>query len=90
MENFDFIGNRVFDDRFSAFAPQTPQTIPGDKPFETVALDTGAKVQPNGDVHFGFYAPNARSVEVSFGLNPNEPLKKGQGRGRRMARGAEI
>lgn len=73
MENFDFIGNRVYDDRFSAFAPQDPQVVSGRK------LDTGAQVQPNGDVKFGFYAPNAGCVEVSFGLNPNAPLKMEKG-----------
>ena len=81
MSNFDFIGNRVFDDRVTAFAPQTPQTIPGDKPFTSVTLDTGAKVQPNGDVHFGFYAPKAGSVEVVFNLPGAKkplPLTKGQ------------
>ena len=75
MENFDFIGNRVFDDRFSGFAPPEPQSVPGDRPFETIPLDTGAKVRPNGDVYFGFYAPEAGRVEVSFGLDPEHPLK---------------
>ena len=79
MATFDFIGNRVFDDRFSAFAPQEPQSLPGPDPFVGIPLDTGAKVQPNGDVHFGFYAPDARSVEVSFGLKPEEPLKMEKG-----------
>ncbi|MBR6115060.1 MAG: hypothetical protein IKQ10_07715 [Oscillospiraceae bacterium] len=75
MENFAFIGNRVFDDTISAFAPQEPQALPGADPFAPVPLDTGARVQPNGDVHFGFYAPDAASVEVSFGLIPETPLK---------------
>ena len=29
MPTFDFLNNRVFDDRFSAFAPQGPQLKPG-------------------------------------------------------------
>ena len=77
----DYFGCMVFDDRVTAFAPQTPQTIPGDKPFTSVTLDTGAKVQPNGDVHFGFYAPKAGSVEVVFNLPGAKkplPLTKGE------------
>ena len=77
MANFDFIGNRTFDERFSAFAPQSPQELPGERPFEPILIDTGVKVQPNGDVHFGFYAPDAASVEVWFGLtNAQLPLEK--------------
>jgi enterochelin esterase-like enzyme len=80
MANFDFIGNRVFDDLISSFAPLGPQTLfNSDNPFMGTPLDTGAKVLPNGDVHFGFYAPNAGSVEVSFGLKPEEPLKMEKG-----------
>ena len=75
MANFDFINNRTFDDRVTAFAPQTPQMIPGDRPFTSVALDTGAKVQPNGDVQFAFYAPKAENVIVVFNLpGAKEPL----------------
>ena len=53
--------------------------MPGDRPFETIPLDTGAKVRPNGDVYFGFYAPEAGRVEVSFGLDPEHPLKMDKG-----------
>lgn len=74
MENFDFINNRVFDDRCTAFAPQTPQMTPGTSMFDFKPLGTGATVRPNGDVEFGFYAPNASLVQISFGLKPDEPL----------------
>ena len=60
------MANRVFDDLISSFAPLGPQTLfNSDNPFMGTPLDTGAKVLPNGDVHFGFYAPHADSVEVS-------------------------
>lgn len=74
MRDFDFLSNRVFDDRCTAFAPQTPQMAPGTSMFEFKPLDTGAHVEPNGDVNFGFYAPNAECVQISFGLKPEEPL----------------
>ena len=77
--NFDFTTNRVFDDRFSAFAPQSPQALPGKTMFERTVLDTGAKVQENGDVQFGFYAPNASSVIVAFGVRGAQPLPMEKG-----------
>ena len=47
MANFDFIGNRVFDDLISSFAPLGPQTLfNSDNPFMGTPLDTGAKVGP--------------------------------------------
>ena len=52
MPIFDFTTNRVFDDRFSAFAPQGPQLKPGSSMFEPVPLDTGVRVRENGDVDF--------------------------------------
>ena len=77
MANFDFIVNRAFDERFSAFAPQSPQELPGERPFEPILIDTGVKVKPNGDVHFGFYAPDAAAMSVWFGLTGAElPLEK--------------
>ena len=79
MATFDFIGNRVFDDRISAFAPQGPQALPGKNFFDATPLDTGAKVQENGDVKFGFYAPDAKSLAVSFGLKPEAPLPMEKG-----------
>ena len=74
MAVFDFIHNRTFDDRISAFAPQESQRLMGKTMFEFTELDTGAKVLEDGNVQFGFYAPDAKSVAVSFGLKPNEPL----------------
>ena len=74
MPKFDFLGNRVFDDRFSSFAPQLPQTIPGKTPFEPVVLDTGAKVSENGDVTFGIYAPNASGAYIYFAVDPKITL----------------
>ena len=54
MDSFTFIHNRVFDARCTAFAPQTPQRLPGTSMFDRTALDTGAKVQENGDVSFAY------------------------------------
>lgn len=79
MDTFDFLDNRVFDDRFSAFAPQSPQTLPGQGFFNFTPLDTGAKVQPSGDVRFGFYAPNAQAVSVVFGIKADQPLAMEKG-----------
>lgn len=75
MHTFNFIQNRVFDDRFSAFAPQTPQRLPGANMFDSNYIDTCAKVSENGDVAFGLYAPNARSVKIIFGARAGEPLE---------------
>lgn len=79
MPTFETINNRVFDDRFSAFMPQGPQTLPGASFFDRKVLDTGATVQENGDVKFGFYAPNASSVSVVFGIRGNDPMPMEKG-----------
>ncbi len=79
MATFDFLKNRVFDDRPTAFAPQGAQALPGKNFFDSTPLDTGAKVQENGDVKFGFYAPDAKSLAVSFGLKPESPLAMEKG-----------
>ena len=75
MIKFDFIGNRVFDDRYSAFAPQTRQALPGSDMFNPNYIDTGVKVHENGDVDFGFYAPNANKVSIVFGIRSSKPLE---------------
>lgn len=72
---FDFINNPVFRDRFSAYAPQGAQTLPGASFMDRTTLDTGAVVKENGDVEFGFYAPNAKEVKVVFGICADKPLK---------------
>ncbi len=72
MASFDFTDNRVFDDRYSAFAPQSPQALPGGDWLHPVLIDTGIKVRENGDVDFAFYAPNAALVSVVFGVKANE------------------
>ena len=64
--DFDFIKNRVFDDRFSAFAPQGPENI-GAMFMGGKQVETGARIQPNGDVIFRMRAVDAASVEVEFG-----------------------
>jgi enterochelin esterase-like enzyme len=74
MPHFDFVGNRVFDDRYSAFAPQSRQVRPGSPMFERDFLDTGVKVKENGDVEFGLYAPRAQAVNVVFGTRADRPL----------------
>lgn len=79
MDNFDFVSNRVFDDRCTAFAPQTPQMAPGASMFDFKPLGTGAKVDANGDVEFGFYAPESGKVQIQFGLKPDEPLDMEKG-----------
>lgn len=79
MDSFTFIHNRVFDTRCTAFAPQAPQRLPGASMFDRTALDTGAKVQENGDVYFGYYAPEAKSVSLVFGIRSNEPIPMEKG-----------
>ena len=82
MANFDFVSNRVFDDRYSAFAPQGRQTLPGGDMFNPNYIDTGVKVHENGDVDFGLYAPNAGKVSVVFGIRSGRPMemkKDGEG-----------
>ncbi len=79
MAKFDFLSNRAFDDRFSAFAPQEPQSLPGKTMFDRIPLDTGVKVAENGDVHFALYAPGARQVSVVFGIKSDEPLPMERG-----------
>jgi len=79
MAEFDFVNNRVFDDRFSAFAPQAPQFAPGSSMFQPVYLDTGVKVRENGDVDFGFYAPEAQRVAIIFGVRASQPLEMTKG-----------
>ena len=75
MEKFDFINNRAFDDRYSAFAPQGRQALPGGDWRNPNFIDTGVKVHENGDVDFGFYAPNAKVVKVVFGIRAHEPVE---------------
>lgn len=71
---FDSIENRVFDDRVTAFLPQEEQSLPGATFFDRKLLNTGAKVQPNGDVAFGYYAPKAEAVSVVFGIRGDRPV----------------
>lgn len=75
MYKFDFINNRVYDDRYSAFSPQGRQTLPGGDMFNPIFVDTGIKVYENGNVDFRFYAPNAKNVSVIFGVRANQPMK---------------
>lgn len=70
----EFIHNRTFDDRTTAFAPQVPESVPGEGLFNFIALDAGAEVTEDGDVRFGVNAPNAKEVKIVFGLRPKEPL----------------
>ena len=76
--SFDFITNRVFDDRFSAFMPQAPEQItPG--MFDAVRIKTGAQVLPSGDVEFSLRAPEAQSVAVRFAASGKTvTLEKGE------------
>ena len=73
MASFDFIDNKVFDDTYSSFSVRSRQTAPGSDRANPKYLDTGVKVHENGDVDFGFYAPNAKSVSVVFGIRSGEP-----------------
>jgi len=79
MAEFDFLQNRVFDDSYSAFAPQTPQALPGGDWLNPRWIDTGVKVHENGDVDFGLYAPNAKQVNVVFGIKSGQPLPMHKG-----------
>ena len=78
MEQKYITMDRVFDNQLCAFGPIKPQSLPGGAYFEYKAMDTGVKVLENGDVYFGYYAPDAKNVAVHFG--PMEPivLEKGE------------
>ena len=71
---FDFVNDRVFTDRTSAFAPQTPQMLRNAETGEMLNLNTGAKVNEDGSVEFGVYAPNAQNVQLIFGIRGNQPI----------------
>lgn len=71
---FDFVNDRVFTDRTSAFAPQTPQMLRNAETGEMLNLNTGAKVNEDGSVDFGVYAPNAQNVQLIFGIRGNQPI----------------
>ncbi len=74
MYQFDSYNNRIYDDRATAFAPQLKQSFAGETPQQRIFVDTGVKLQKNGDVHFGFYAPNAKQVKVVFGIDQSKNL----------------
>ena len=78
MEQKYITMDRVFDNQLCAFAPLKAQSLPGGAYFEYKAMDTGVKVLENGDVYFGYYAPEAQNVAVHFGpMNPIV-LEKGE------------
>ncbi len=64
--NFDanFLGNCVYNDQAIMFNPLLPEGGKMDKS-DLTAPRTGALVQPNGDILFRIYAPNAATVEVA-------------------------
>jgi len=80
MDKNEAIKNRVFDDTMASFAPVISESVPGPGLFNPIAIDTGARLLENGDIHFGYKAPNANEVTVSFSLWPDEvfPLEKGE------------
>lgn len=79
MSLTDITKNRTFDDRSYAFAPQVPESVPGPGLFNPIPINTGVKVLENGDIYFGFKAPDANEVTVAFGLYPDKPYKMEKG-----------
>lgn len=75
MPIFENYNNRIYDDRATGFAPQLQQSFAGRTPQERIFVDTGVKLQENGDVHFGYYAPNAKAVTVVFGIDQSKNLR---------------
>jgi len=75
MQTFENYNNRIYDDRATGFAPQLQQSFAGRTPQERIFVDTGVKLQENGDVHFGYYAPNAKAVTVVFGIDQSKNLR---------------
>ena len=57
----EFLENRVYNDQPLMFNPLLKERIGG---MNGVEIDTGALVQPNGDILFRIYAPNAGTVEI--------------------------
>lgn len=58
----EFLSNAVFRDLALNFDPPNAARIDG------ALLDTGALVQPNGDILFRIHAPQARDVSLKFDL----------------------
>ena len=59
----EFLSNRVYDDQPLMFNPLLKEKTSG---IQGEELDTGALVQPNGDIIFRIYAPNAKEVEIKI------------------------
>lgn len=60
----EILENRSFSHTPSHFSPIAPEWIGGEQ--DGASVQTGAIVQPNGDVLFRMYAPGASSVRVHF------------------------
>ncbi|MBR3644259.1 MAG: hypothetical protein IKN57_12220, partial [Parasporobacterium sp.] len=69
--------NRAFDAQICAFAPLKAQTLPDKAFFEYKPMDTGVRVNENGDVYLGYWAPEAKEVTACFGMAPRIPMEKG-------------
>ncbi|MCF0142643.1 MAG: hypothetical protein HUJ75_04630, partial [Parasporobacterium sp.] len=69
--NFTDFKNGALIDTVGMFTPQPVQTIPTADFYHPLVLDTGCKVQPDGSVDFGFYAPDAKKVTIA-GLKGEE------------------
>ena len=69
--------NRAFDAQICAFAPLKAQTLPDKAFFEYKPMDTGVRVDEDGNVHLGYWAPDAKEVTACFGMAPRLPMEKG-------------
>lgn len=65
----EFLSNKVFKDLALNFDPPNPARIDGK------LLETGALVQPSGDILFRIDAPNAKDVTLKFDLVRSGELK---------------
>ena len=57
----EFLENKVYCDQPTMFNPLLKERTDGMTGEE---MNTGALVQPNGDILFRIYAPNAKTVEM--------------------------
>lgn len=61
----ELMKNQVFNEDTTGFEKRGPERL-GGRGKDAVTLQTGAMVQPNGDVLFRLYAPDANYVKLNF------------------------
>ncbi len=62
----ELMSNQVFNEDTQGFEVRGPERV-GPRGPKGKSIKTGAEVQPNGDVLFRLYAPEASSVKLDFG-----------------------